>query len=60
MHCELVFCLYTYPNCDLDEVERAILQDVECKFEVIFCLMTNRKCDFFQVYKAMIQVVDWQ
>ena len=56
-HCELIFCLFTSPKCDLDEVEKAMIQVVEWHFEVIYCLLTNRKCNFFEVDKATIQVV---
>ena len=58
-HCELILCLLTRPKCDLDEVEKVIIQVVECHFEVIFCFLTNLKYDFFQVVKAAIQVVEW-
>ena len=44
----------------LVEVEKAMIQVVECHFEVIFCFLINRKCDFFQIDKLTIQVVDWQ
>jgi len=43
----------------LDEVEKAMIQVVECQFKVIFCLLTNRKCDFFQIEKAIIQEAEW-
>ena len=35
-HCELILCLVTSPKCDLDEVEIAMIEVVECHFEVIF------------------------
>jgi len=31
-HCELIFCLMTNPNCDLGEVEKAMLQVAEWHF----------------------------
>ena len=34
-HCELIFCLFTSPKCDLDEVEIALIQVVEWHIEVI-------------------------
>jgi len=42
-----------------DEVEKAIIQFVECHFEVIISFLTNRNCDFFQVDIATIQVSEW-
>ena len=42
----------------MDEVEKPMIQVVECHFEVIFSL-THRICDFFQVDKEKIQVVEW-
>ena len=42
-----------------DEVEKAMIQVVECHFEVIFCSLTNLNCYFFQVDKATIQVDEW-
>ena len=42
-----------------DEVEKAMIQVVECYFKIIFCFLTNRKCDFFQVDRATIQLVEW-
>jgi len=56
-HCELIFWPLTYPNCDLNEVEIAMIQVDEWKFKVIFFL-TVRKCDFFQIDKATIQVIE--
>ena len=53
--CELILCLLTSPKCDLDEVEKGIIQVADCHFEVIFCFLTNRK--FFQVYKRPFK---WQ
>ena len=31
-HCELVFCLLTNPKLVLDEVDKAMVQVVECQF----------------------------
>jgi len=39
-----------------DEVEKEMIQDVECHFEVIFCFWTNRNSDFFKVDIETIQV----
>jgi len=41
-HCELILCLLTSPKCDLDEGEKVIIQDVECRFQVIFWYLTSR------------------
>ena len=51
--------LLTSPKCDLDEVDKAIIQVVECHFEVILCYLSNRKCKFFKLKKATIQMVEW-
>ena len=47
-HCERIFCLLTNPKFYLGEVGKAMIQEVEWKFEVIFCFLTCRKCDFFK------------
>ena len=46
---ELIFFLLTNPKCDLGEVEKAMIQVVECHFEVIICSLTNQKCEFFSI-----------
>jgi len=40
-----------------DEVEKAMIQVVNCHFEVIVCFLTNRKCDFFKLKKRRFK---WQ
>ena len=59
-HYQLILELWTSPKCDLDELEKAMIQVVECHSEVIFWFMTNRKCNFYHVDKATIQVVELQ
>ena len=54
-HSQFILGLWTRPKCDLDEVEKAMIQVVKCHFEVIFCLLTNRNCNF-KVDKTTIQV----
>jgi len=56
-HCELIFCLFTIPKCDLDEVEKALILVVEWHIEVIYSLLTNRKYYFFEVDKETILLV---
>jgi len=40
-HFKIIFCFMTSPKCDLEEVEKAMIQVVEWQFEVIFCFLTN-------------------
>ena len=42
----------TSPKCELDEVDKAIIQFVECHFEDILWYLPNRKRKFFQVEKS--------
>jgi len=42
-YCELIFCLKTNTKCDLDEVEKTIIQVVEWHNEEILCFLTNPK-----------------
>ena len=46
LNSQLILGLWKSLKCDLDEVEKAMSNVVECHFEVIFCFLTNRKCDF--------------
>ena len=46
---------WTSPKCDLDEVEKTMIQVVECHFEVVFCFLTKRNCEFFQVDKRIFK-----
>ena len=46
-HFLLILGLWASPKCDLDEVEKAMIQFVECHFEVNFWSLTNRNCFFF-------------
>jgi len=41
MHCELILCLLTSPKCNLDEVEKVMIQVVECHSVDIFCFLKN-------------------
>jgi len=38
-----IFCLLTSSKCDLDEVDKAMIQFVEWHFKFIFSFLTNRK-----------------
>ena len=57
-NCELIFCLMTNPKCNLDEVEKTMIQVVEWHYEDILCFLTNPKRDFYHVDKATINVVE--
>ena len=56
---ELIFGLVTITKCYLDEVEKALFQEVDRYCEFIFCLFRIPKCNFCQVKKAMFQEVEW-
>jgi len=58
-HRELIFFLSTSPKCDLSEVDKVMVQGLECLFEFIFGILTITKCDVVEVEKAMFQGLAW-